>query len=61
MSKIKVMLDVADEDCGFCDYYDCDIQQCLIFGSSIDYDENKDCYERCWECKRAQKECSERN
>lgn len=58
MAKIQVMVDVPNDDCGLCDYYDCNCEQCLIFGESIYYDEDKDCYERCFACKQAQKECS---
>lgn len=58
MARIEVMLDVPSDDCGSCDYFCCDSEECLVFSEDIFYNEETDCYERCWACKDAQKKCS---
>lgn len=57
MAKINVEIEVADEDCCHCYFYDHDLGYCPIFNEYIDYSYMDWCYKRCESClKREVKE-----
>lgn len=57
MTKIKVSLDVPNEECLGCDFFDLDwewgVTRCWVFKEDIHYNEEIDCYEPCLACKQA--------
>lgn len=53
MSKIKIEIEVPI-DCRDCEYFDFNLEVCNIFNDDVFYDEDKDIYERCNECKQAE-------
>ena len=53
MPKIKVEIEVPI-DCRDCEYFDFNLEVCNIFNDDVFYDDGKDIYERCNECKQAE-------
>lgn len=53
MAKIKVEIEVP-RDCRECKYFDFHFEVCKLFNSDVFYDEDKDVYEHCNECKQAE-------
>lgn len=56
MTKIKVALDVPDDDCLSCDFFDLDwewVRRCWVFKEDIEYNKETGRYEPCLACKQA--------
>ena len=53
MAKIKVEIEVP-RDCRECKHFDFHLEVCKLFNSDVFYDEDKDVYEHCNECKQAE-------
>ena len=53
MPKIRVELEVPN-DCRDCEHFDSYLEVCNLFNNDVFYDEDKDIYERCKECKQAE-------
>jgi hypothetical protein len=55
MPKIRVEVEVPN-DCRDCEHFDFYLEVCNLFNNDVFYDEDKDIYERCKECKQAEVE-----
>ena len=55
MPKIRVEFKVPD-DCKYCGFFDDECKWCTILDTAVFYNENKNIYERCDECKQAEVE-----
>ena len=53
MPKIKVEIEVP-RDCRDCEHFDFYLEVCNLFNNDVFYDEDKDIYERCNECKQSE-------
>lgn len=53
MAKIKVEIEVP-RDCRDCEHFDFYSEVCNLFNYDVFYDDYKDIYERCDECKQAE-------
>lgn len=53
MAKIKVEIEVP-RDCRDCEHFDFYSEVCNLFNYDVFYDDYKDIYERCEECKKAE-------
>lgn len=55
MPKIRIEFKVPD-DCKYCGFFDDECKWCTILDTAVFYNENKNIYERCDECKQAEVE-----
>ena len=60
MAMINVEIEVP-YDCRDCEHFDLYLEVCNLFNDDVFYDEDKDIYEHCNECKQAEVEDGKEN
>ena len=53
MPKIRIEIKVP-RDCRDCEHFDFHLEVCTLFNDDVLYDDDKDIYEHCNECKQAE-------
>lgn len=56
MPKIRVEIEVPRDCCDDCQFFNFSLEMCNLFDDDVFYDEDKDIYERCKQCKQAEME-----
>ena len=54
MAAIRVEVEVPNDDCQDCNYYDACSWCCEIFGDYLFYDDEKNIVMRCYDCKNSE-------